>query len=118
LHWRFGAARHRALQREIAKLRRTHSLTGRRRRRNCDCRSRTRLRILGKRGRSKACCKRNGCRNHAQSCLHSHSLQLTGGAALRRAATQSLLPSNSRHFKHMLDEREATGDEKCPIAVG
>lgn len=40
-----------------------------------------------------------------------------GGAALRRAATQSLLPSNSRHFKHMLDERQATGDERCSIAV-
>src|SRR5699024_468046 len=37
----------------------------------------------------------------------------TGSEAPRAlaAATQSLLPSICRHFKHMLDEPQATGDE-------
>ena len=40
-----------------------------------------------------------------------------GGAARFVAATQRLLPPNCRDFKHMLDERQATGDEKRRIAA-
>jgi len=40
-----------------------------------------------------------------------------GGAARLVAATQRLLPLNCRDFKHMLDERQSTGDEKRRIAA-